>query len=235
MLKRLLLFSVFFFGLKIAAQKENISSYNVININYKLSDRFFFYTEGQLRGTADFTYPDYYEIKGGLGYKLSENHKPLIGLGRYANYKNHSLDKEEFRIWLQDSYELQAGKFEFENRVRAEKSWFYSPLKDEHTDRIRLRYRLNISVPLNSEEVETGTISANVYDEVFFVTTEKPLFARNRVFAGLSYQIDKTFSISPGYLWQKEFAHYGNKNLHFLYLALSIKLDGTKASKMNEK
>lgn len=227
MSKRIFLLFSILVMLQFSAQKENISSYNVLNMNFQISDKFFAYGEGQLRGIDDFAYPDYYELKGGVGYEISDHHKPLIGIGRYVNYKNHSLDKEEFRVWLQDVYELKAGKIKFENRVRAEKSWFYSPAKDEHSDRIRLRYRLNVSVPLNAEKVRPGTISANVYDEVFFVTTAEPLFARNRVFGGFSYQIDKVFSISSGYLWQREFAQLSNKNLHFLFLGLSLNFDRT--------
>lgn len=137
------------------------------------------------------------------------------------------MDKEEFRVWLQDVIDVKAGKVKFENRVRAEKSWFYEPVKDVHSDRIRLRYRLNVSVPLNAESVKPGTVFANVYDEVFFVTTEKPSFVRNRVFGGFGYQIDENFGIATGYLWQREFAKSGNKNIHFLYLALNITIDGS--------
>ena len=228
MSKRIFLLFTSFFMLNLSAQKESISSYNVITVNYKHNKKIFAYAEGQLRGIADFSYPDYYEIKGGVGYNLTENHKPLIGLGRYVSYKNRSIEKEEFRVWLQDVYDLKAGKFKFENRVRAEKSWFYNTLKDENSDRIRLRYRLNVSLPLNAEKVESGTISANVYDEVFFVTTENLLFARNRVYAGLSYQIDDHFGLASGYLWQREFAASGNKNLHFVYLGLSLNIDRTE-------
>lgn len=231
MSKRIFLLFTSFLMLHLSAQKESISSYNVITINYKHNAKIFAYAEGQLRGIEEFSYPDYYEIKGGIGYNLSDNHKPLIGIGRYVSYKNHSLEKEEFRVWLQDVYDLKAGTFKFENRVRAEKSWFYNSLKDENSDRIRLRYRLNISTPLNSTKVEPGTISANVYDEVFFVTTENPLFARNRVYAGLSYQIDDHFALASGYLWQREFANSGNKNIHFLYLGLSLNIDRTEAKK----
>ena len=213
------------FFLSISAQQEHISSFNTLSITYRFHPKFFLLAEGQLRGIEDFSYPDYYEIKGGIGYNLTKNHKPFIGIGRYANYKNKRLDREEFRIWLQDIVDVKAGKFKFENRVRAEKSWFYEPQKDVHSDRIRLRYRMNISVPLNSESVKPGTISANVYDEVFFVTTEKPTFARNRIYGGLGYQIDKNFGISSGYLLQREFGKSGNKNLHFLFLALSINID----------
>ena len=231
MSKRILLLFTSLLMLNLSAQKENISSYNVITINYKHNSKIFAYAEGQLRGIEEFSYPDYYELKGGIGYNLSKNHKPLIGIGRYVSYKNRSLEKEEFRVWLQDVYDLKAGKFKFENRVRAEKSWFYNTLKDEDSDRIRLRYRLNVSVPLNAGKVEPGTISANVYDEVFFVTTENPLFARNRVYAGLSYQIDDHFGLASGYLWQREFAASGNKNLHFVYLGLSLNIDRTEPEK----
>lgn len=213
------------------AQRENASSFNSLTVTYKFHPKFYLFGEGQIRGIEDFSYPDYYEIKGGIGYNLTKNHKPFIGVGRYGNYKNHQMDKEEFRVWLQDVLDVKVGKFKFENRVRAEKSWFYEPQKDLHSDRIRLRYRLNISVPLNSETVKPGTLSANAYDEVFFVTTAEPTFARNRVFGGLSYQIDDNFGIASGYLWQREFALSGNKNVHFLYFALNITID--KAEEKN--
>ena len=225
MKKRLLFLFLFMICIQLSAQKENISSFNSISITYKVHPKFFLFAEGQLRGIEEYSYPDYYEIKGGIGYNLTKNHKPFIGIGRYGNYKNHAMDKEEFRVWLQDVIDIKLGKFKFENRFRAEKSWFYEPQKEVHSDRIRLRYRLNISLPLNAESVKPGTLFANVYNEVFFVTTENPLFARNRVFGGFGYQIDENFGIASGYLWQREFAKSGNKNVHFLYLALNITLD----------
>lgn len=226
MKKCLLLFAFALVLIKVSAQ-EHISSFNTISVTYNFHPKFYLFAEGQLRGIEDFSYPDYYEIKGGLGYKLTPNHKPFIGIGRYATYSDRLIDKEEFRVWLQDVVDFKAGRVKFENRVRAEKSWFYEPQTDEVSDRIRLRYRLNVTVPLNSEKVDKGTVFANAYDEVFFVTTEKPLFARNRVFGGLGYQIDDNFGIASGYLWQREFALSGNRNLHFLYLALNITIDGS--------
>lgn len=226
-MKKCLLFLVFalFFG-KLSAQ-EHISSFNSVSVTYNFHPKFYLFAEGQLRGIEDFSYPDYYEIKGGLGYKLTPNHKPFIGIGRYATYADRKLDKEEFRVWLQDVVDFKAGRVKFENRVRAEKSWFYEPQTDEVSDRIRLRYRLNVTVPLNSAKVEKGTIFANAYEEVFIVTTQEPLFARNRVYGGFGYQIDDNFGIASGYLWQREFALSGNKNVHFLYLALNITIDGS--------
>jgi hypothetical protein len=92
---------------------------------------------------------------------------------------------------------------------------------------MRYRYRLNVSVPLNSQTIKKGTVFANAYDEIFFVSPMKPTFARNRVYGGFGYQIDDYFGILTGYLWQREFEAKGNKNLHFIYLALNINIDGT--------
>lgn len=217
------------FSISFAHSQEHVSSFNSLSLTYKFHPKFFLYTEGQLRGIEEYSYPDYYEIKGGIGYNLSKNHKPFIGLGRYVTYKDHDLNKEEFRIWLQDIYDVKAGVVKFENRGRIEKSWFYEPNTDKTSQRVRFRYRLNVSVPLNAKEVKKGTISANVYDEVFFVNPMKPSFARNRLYGGIGYQIDDNIGIATGYLWQREFEAKGNKNVNFIYLALNINIDGTKS------
>lgn len=214
--------------------QENPSSFFATTLTYKFHPKFFFYGEGQLRGIEDYSYPDYYELKGGLGYYLTKNHKPFIGVGRYVNYKDHDLSKEEFRIWLQDIIDKKYRVVKFENRLRLEKSWFHEPTKDLNTERWRTRYRLNISVPLNSRSIEPGTVFANAYDEVFFVLSERPLFSRNRVYGGFGYQADKTFGIAGGYLWQRELGKTANRSLHFIYLSININLDGTKTERTYE-
>ena len=226
MKKIFLILLVFSFFCHVDAQKENPSSFNSVTITYKAHPKFFLFVEGQLRGIEDYSYPDYYEIKGGIGYNLTKNHKPFIGIGRYGNYKNQKFDKEEFRFWLQDVVDVKLGKFKLENRFRAEKSWFFEPQKDVHSQRTRLRYRLNVSIPLNSETVKPGTVFANVFEEVFFITTEGPLFSRNRFYSGFGYQINENFGIASGYVWQREFTSSGNKNIHSIYLALNITING---------
>lgn len=215
-------------GVTFFKAQEHISSFNALTITYKFHPKFFLYLEGQSRGIQEYTYPDYYEIKGGLGYNLTKNHKPFIGLGRYATYKDRSINKEEFRVWLQDVIDFKKGIVKFENRIRAEKSWFYEPQSDKNSERMRYRYRLNVSVPLNAKEVKKGTVFANAYDEVFFVSPMKPTFARNRVYVGGGYQIDNSVGVVAGYLWQREFNASSNQNFHFLYVALNINIDGTK-------
>lgn len=108
-------------GLGLANAQEHASSFAAITVNYKFHPKFFIYAETQMRGIEEFAYPDYYEIKGGVGYNLTKNHKPFVGLGRYATYTDHSISKEEFRVWLQDVIDFKKGIVKFENRFRAEK------------------------------------------------------------------------------------------------------------------
>ncbi|MGE4514134.1 MAG: DUF2490 domain-containing protein, partial [Chryseobacterium sp.] len=157
----------------------------------------------------------------------TKNNKHFVGLGRYATYKEHSFYKEEFRVWLQDVIDFNKGIVKFENRFRVENSWFYEPQTDKNSQRMRYRYRLNVSVPLNAKKIGPKTLFANAYDEIFIVSPIKPAFARNRVYGGLGYQIDETFGVLGGYLWQREFEAKGNKNFHFVYLALNINIDDT--------
>lgn len=213
-----------FLSVCLFAQKEHISSFNSLTVTYNFHPKWFLYAEGQMRGIEDYTYPDYYEIKGGVGYNLA-NHKPFVGVGRYVNYKDHQLSKEEIRVWLQDVLVFNKGMVKFENRLRGEQSWFYEPSTGLSSKRNRFRYRLNVSVPLNSKKMQPGTVFANVYDEVFFVTPMKPIFARNRVYGGFGYVVDEHVGLATGYLWQREFEAKASRNLHFLYLALNITVD----------
>jgi hypothetical protein len=114
-------------GVTFFKAQEHISAFNALTLTYKFHPKFFLYAEGQMRSIEDYTYPDYYEIKGGLGYNLTKNHKPFVGLGRYATYKDHAINKEEFRVWLQDVIDVKKGVVKFENRFRVEKSWFHEP------------------------------------------------------------------------------------------------------------
>lgn len=177
-----------------------------------------------MRGNQKFGTPDYYELKAGLGYNLAKNNKALLGIGRYANYAESELSKEEFRLWLQDVINIQQGKLKIENRFRAEQSWFYEPKTQQHSQRQRFRYRLNLIVPLVKSEDTNQEFSANAYDEVFLVSSSLPHFARNRIFLGFSYKFSDKFTLSPGYLWQRDFGLNANQNYHYIALSCGINL-----------
>lgn len=58
-----------------AQNKEHISSFNMLSITYKFSKKWMAYTEFQTRSIEDYSYIDYYEMKGGVGYNINRDNQ----------------------------------------------------------------------------------------------------------------------------------------------------------------
>lgn len=208
----------------IFAQEEKFAGYLMESISYKFHPDWSLYIELQQRALEDFPTPDYYEFKGGLTYFISDKHQPFIGLGRYVTHKNHQVDKQEFRVWLQYVFSHNIDRVKFEHRGRAEQRFYYEPIKDLHSKANRYRYRLNITVPINHPKVQPKTFFINTFDEIFFVN-DHPTFARNRFYAGTGYKFTDLFSMGIGYMNQKEFLKDANKIFHFAYMSLNFNIE----------
>lgn len=218
-----------FFNLQSKAQNnEHISGFTTLSLTYKFDKKWYAYIETQGRSIAEFNKIDYYEIKGGLGYSINSSNQAFVGSGRYVTYKNSKSSREELRFWLQYTFSKNISRFKFENRLRAEKRFFHNPIANTNSNTERYRYRLNAVLPINKEKVEAKTIFVNAYDELF-IGPEKPTINRNRMYLGGGYQATKTFGISLGYLFQREFAAETNSNFHFLFCGLNFTIDGSKS------
>ncbi|WP_073310778.1 DUF2490 domain-containing protein [Flavobacterium terrae] len=224
----ILLISIFSNTNLSAQNEEHLSGFTTFSLTYKFNKKWYSYLELQGRSIAEFSKIDYYEIKGGSGYNINGNNQAFIGLGRYVNYKNSKLSREELRFWLQYTFSKNISRIKFENRFRAEKRFFHNPVTDANTNTERYRYRLNILVPINKEKFEAKTIFLNTFDELF-IGPEKPTINRNRIFLGGGYQATKSFGVSLGYLFQREFTANTNTNLHFLFCGLNFAIDGSKS------
>lgn len=218
-----------FYSINLNAQNdEHLSSFASLSLTYKFNKKWYSYLELQERSIAEFSKIDYYEVKGGVGYNINSSNQAFIGLGRYANYKNSKLSREELRFWLQYTFSKNISRVKFENRFRVEKRLFHNPITDANTNTERYRYRLNVVVPINKEKVEAKTLFVNAYDELF-IGPEKPTINRNRMYLGGGYQVTKSFGVSMGYLFQREFATTANSNFHFLFCGLNFTIDGSKS------
>ena len=211
-----------------AQQKEHLSGFGTISLTYKFDKNWYTYLETQGRSIADFGKIDYYEIKGGTGYTFNGSNQAFVGLGRYANYTNSKLSREELRVWLQYVYSKFVSKLKIEQRVRAEKRFFHNPVTDVNTNSERFRYRLNLILPLNNPKIEPKTFFANTYGELF-LTTDHPTISRNRLFAGGGYQFSNSVGMSLGYLFQRDF-NVKNTNTHFLFCGLNFIIDRSKSA-----
>lgn len=203
---------------------QTFSGFGVTSVTYKFHPKWMAYAEFQARSIEEFSTPDYFETKGGIGYNFKKNHQPFLGIGRYGTYREREFYQEEIRLWAQYTFTQNFGKLKVDHRGRAEKRFYNYPQSEEKKDTERYRYRLSTTLPLNNVKVEENTLFASVFEEIF-VGPEEPVFKRSRFFSGVGYQFDKNVGTVAGYMWQKEFSASGNKNLHFLYWGLNLTID----------
>ena len=100
-MKKLLILFILIGYFASAQTDEHLSSFNMVSFTYKHDKKWMAYLELQDRAIEEFSKPDYYEVKGGIGYNIDKNKQPFIGIGRYVTYKESKFYQEEFRIWLQ--------------------------------------------------------------------------------------------------------------------------------------
>ncbi|ANH83137.1 hypothetical protein A8C56_21055 [Niabella ginsenosidivorans] len=203
---------------------EHLSGFLTTSITYKYAPKWMAYMEMQARSIEQFKTIDYYEIKGGTGYNFNENSQALIGIGRYATYKQKSLSQEELRLWLQYTFSHAVSRIDFDHRLRAEQRFFHQLKTAQRTNDQRYRYRLSATIPVNKKRVIAKTFFVNAFNELFLGPKENA-FKRNRVYSGAGYQFNGNIGMTAGYLWQRELSPVGNRSLHFIQLAANIVID----------
>jgi len=218
LLSLLLLFSV----KNAFAQKDAVwGSWVVGNVEYGFTPKLYGYVELQERNQEVLQHFFYYEVKGGIGYRIRDNFSALIGFGNYGTYDWEDLSApkvtDEWRVWEQFVMTQSLQCLKFEHRLRAEQALINKKYRN------RFRYRLNLTVPLNKPAIQKGVWFASVFDEIF-LTDHAPYFMRNRVYAGLGYQVSAALSISLG--WVNQFNYNlttaGGKNNLMMLVAVRL-------------
>lgn len=140
-------------------------------------------------------------LRTGVGYNLSENnHNVLLGYGyilsqNYVADAQEKTDVNEHRIFQQFTSKQKIGKVFLSHRYRFEQRFVEADFK------MRLRYFLALKIPLIKSEAVPAKLYVSAYNEVF-LNTESSVFDRNRVYAGLGYQLHKNVRIEAGYMNQ---------------------------------
>lgn len=199
----ILLVALFFFS-KAYTQSDKLGTWEVLNGEYYLNNKWNLWAEGQLRSQKVYKDFYYHELKGGVNYKLNKSTIFLLGVGQYGTYSNGGNFKSpvlshELRLWEQLTLVNNIGRIKIEHRYRVEQRWVNNDYKN------RFRYRLNPLIPINKRTIEKGTVFASVYDEIF-LTNKGPFFERNRVFAGAGYMISNPLTLLIGCVRQFDYS-----------------------------
>jgi hypothetical protein len=218
--------------LTLSAQTDGLGTWNVLNVKKTFNPKWSAFFEAQTRSQKLYNNFSYHELKGGVGYNFNNKLAVLVAVGQYVTYDptgnfKSPVSSSEFRFWQQFTLTNNVDPLKIEHRYRTEQRWTSSGYRN------RFRYRLNGLLPINKKTIETHTLYASVYDEVFF-TNEKPYFERNRVYAGMGYNFSKLFALQVGWIRQYDLKVTGNsigKNYLQTNLLFSIGENKSKREK----
>lgn len=191
--------SVFTFGA--SAQDSDFGNWLIYIGSKKLNEKFNLHHEVQYRNYNAIGDLEQLLLRTGIGYNLTEgNNNLLLGYG-YIGSENYDALGEKFRvnehrIYQQFVTKQSAGRFFWGHRYRFEQRFI------EDNFKMRLRYFLNLRVPLNKTTLDPGAVYVSSYTELFMDVEKETAFDRNRLYGGLGYQINPKLKMEMGYMNQ---------------------------------
>ena len=189
----------------VSAQQEQsaLGTWNILNIRYEIDEKWSLFGEAQIRSLRFYDHFHYYEMKGGVNYKLKKEVQLSLGAGDYDTYLEggnfvNPKNNDEFRIWPMLTVNQSLGRLKIEHRYRAEMRFTLNGYRN------RFRYRLNVQYPVSISKKLYKKLIFNVSNELFF-TNNEPYFERNRLQFGVMHKFNSTFSLFAGYLHQFDY------------------------------
>lgn len=200
---RIFLFVFLFLGFNKLAycQKSEIGNWFIYFGNQKINKNWNWHNEIQYRNYDFIVDTNQLLLRAGIGYNLTENNNNVLLGYAFVNTQKYTLNSDqkvesnEHRIFQQFITKQNFGRFYFLHRYRVEERF----LPDDF--QMRLRYFLNVNIPLNKKTLDKNAIYLAAYNEIF-VNTEKPMFDRNRIYAALGIVINKNFKVEAGVMSQ---------------------------------
>lgn len=202
---------------------QPLNSWNIVNVRLKFDKNWSAFTEAQVRSQRFYDDFNYYEVKGGVNYNINDNFAATVGIGNYDTYTSGGnfvspITQDELRTWVQFVIKDKLSRLRFEHRYRAEQRFIKSGYKN------RFRYRFNVLAPLNATTIKPKTLYLVSFNEIF-LTDKAPYFDRNRLYAGLGYEINDRYAVQVGWLNQFDYKINAPSTRNFLQVLLSIDLD----------
>lgn len=199
-----------------------LGSWNVVQVNKDFSKRFGIFGETQLRSLSFYNEFHYYEFKGGFHYELDSVFSFIVGGGRYDTYSpggnfESPVKNQEIRSWGEFRIRHEFKRARLDHRYRAEQRFTSNGYRN------RFRYRIALTVPIQSNEIKAGVSYIQCWNELFF-TDKATYFERNRIYTGIGHKLNSNVTIQTGYLHQFDYNLTDEIGRDFLQLSLIIDL-----------
>jgi len=183
--------------------EDELGNWLIYNGTVRFSDQWSLFTEAQIRLWDVVSDLNEVFVRAAGHYDLP-NSPAMVGLGYMRSdtwpYGDGSREVIENRIYQQFGIHQTWARSLFDHRYRLEERWRD---RGEKTDfSIRVRYRLQVTTPLNRETMEPGAHFLNFYDEIFITFDDPRVFDQNRLYGAWGYQFTRMANLQLGLLWQ---------------------------------
>ncbi|MES2732291.1 MAG: DUF2490 domain-containing protein [Bacteroidota bacterium] len=175
-------------------------------------------------------------IRPGVTYYINDHVRFTAGYAYVAQYPASGLNtvRPEHRPWQQILWTSRSKRLQTQQWIRLEERFIGKVVNDQLLDGYnfnwKIRYLLNLMVPLNRDFIEPKTLFFAFNDEIH-INAGKNItynyFDQNRLFVGLGYQFSKTLNAQLGYMNQFQQLPAGNQfaNNHVMRLFFFHNLD----------
>lgn len=190
-----------FLPILLGAQQSDLGNWMIYFGNKQIKEKWNWHHELQYRNYNAAGDLEQLLLRTGLGRNLTENNNNLLVGYAYIlsqNYLPSGEDKVEVgehRLYQQFITRQQIGRLAVQHRYRFEQRF----IGDDF--RLRFRYFLAVNIPLNQALMGPKAWYLSAYNEIF-LNTEANVFDRNRLYAGLGYQLNPKFRAELGYMNQ---------------------------------
>ena len=184
------------------AQEEDFGKWLVYFGNQKINNKWLLQSDVQYRLNQTPEQKSQLLLRAGLGYNLTEaNNNILLGI---AYIESNLLEGDvtmpstnEKRIYQQYLYKQKRNNLFITHRVRMEERF----LADDFG--LRSRYFLSLQKPLNGKLLNSRSIYASCFNELF-LDIKNQKFDRNRLYAGIGFGVSNDIRLETGYLIQAQ-------------------------------
>ena len=168
--------------------EDELGNWLIFNSTIRFSDQWSLFTEGHLRLWEVASNLNEWLVRATGHYNFNPDAMVGFGYVRAVSYPfdGDGRDRIENRLYQQFALWQNWGRTRFEHRYRLEQRWLKT---DETRFSNRVRYRLQVTIPLNHETIQPGAYFINTFNETFinFDGGERE-FNQNRLYVAGGHQ-----------------------------------------------
>jgi len=212
-----LLFSIlilhgFAFGQQKNPEKE-LGTWTIYNGFFNLSPKYELFIESQLRTWQLYNNIEAWCFRPYFSYRIKPTHLVGFSTEYFSNYNYYEPKEQvnEFRLGIQDLFSYKLGRAVMQHRTRYEFRFF-----DQAPNTQRIRYRIQLAVPLTKHEFKKGGLIWIINNEIFIGISPEVQYDQNRFYTSLGYNFTDNFNVQIGYqLWDRRDGTYNR--LHVIF------------------